>query len=55
MKAGDSLFIPAGTVHWYNNDGKKDAEFLCIVPKVEKYEAAYLDEPSAQNTKHKAK
>jgi len=44
LKAGDSVFIPAGTVHWYVNGGRKDAEFLCIVPKVEKYEAIYLDE-----------
>ena len=47
LKAGDSLFIPAGTIHWYTNKGKKDAEFLCIVPKTEKYEAVYLDEPLA--------
>jgi quercetin dioxygenase-like cupin family protein len=45
LKAGDSLFIPAGTIHWYSNDGKEDAEFLCIVPRTEKYEAVYLDEP----------
>jgi quercetin dioxygenase-like cupin family protein len=47
LKAGDSLFIPAGTVHWYTNDGEGDAEFLCIVPRTEKYEAVYLDEPAA--------
>lgn len=44
VKAGDSVFIPAGTVHWYVNDGKKDAEFLCIVPKVEKYEQIFLED-----------
>ncbi len=47
LKPGDSVFIPAGTVHWYENRGKDDAEFLCIVPKVEKYEAIYLDETAA--------
>jgi quercetin dioxygenase-like cupin family protein len=47
LKAGDSVFIPAGTVHWYENGGKEDAEFLCIVPKTEKYEAIYLDEGAA--------
>ncbi len=44
LKAGDSVYVPAKSVHWYKNDGKRDAEFLCIVPKVEKYEAVYLEE-----------
>jgi quercetin dioxygenase-like cupin family protein len=44
VKSGDSLYIPAGTVHWYKNAGKADAEFLCIVPKTEKYDSVYLDE-----------
>ena len=47
VKAGDSLFVPAGTVHWYANAGKKDAEFLCIVPKTDKYETVYLDKAAA--------
>jgi len=47
LKAGDSLYIPAGTIHWYENGGKEDAEFLCIVPKKEKYEAIYLEETVA--------
>ena len=51
LKAGDSVYIPAGTVHWYVNSGKRDAEFLCIVPKVEKYEAIYLDEVSSPKRK----
>ena len=51
LKAGDSLYIPAGTVHWYVNSGKQDAEFLCIVPKKEKYEAVYLDELAASKRK----
>ena len=54
LKPGDSLFIPAGTVHWYSNGGRTDAEFLCIVPKTEKYEAIYLDE-AASPAKRKAK
>ena len=44
VKAGDSLFIPAGTPHWYSNAGKEDAEFLCIIPKTDQYEAIYLEE-----------
>jgi quercetin dioxygenase-like cupin family protein len=53
LKAGDSLFIPAGTVHWYENGGKVDAEFLCIVPKTDNYEAIYVDK--AAPTKRKTK
>ncbi|WP_372911075.1 cupin domain-containing protein [Salinigranum sp.] len=30
--AGDSLFIPAGTVHWYRNAGDEEGAFLCAVP-----------------------
>ncbi|WP_435348006.1 cupin domain-containing protein [Haloarchaeobius sp. HRN-SO-5] len=29
---GDSLLIPAGTVHWYRNEGDADGAFLCAVP-----------------------
>lgn len=29
---GDALLIPAGTVHWYVNDGSAEAAFLCAVP-----------------------
>lgn len=48
LKAGDSVFVPAGTVHWYRNTGRKTAEFLCVVPKVEKYDAVYLEEEVAK-------
>jgi quercetin dioxygenase-like cupin family protein len=41
VKAGDSIYIPQGTPHWYKNSGKVTAEFLCIVPKKEKYESVY--------------
>ncbi len=44
VKPGDSLFIPAGTLHWYDNSGKEDAEFLCVIPKKENYQAIYVDE-----------
>jgi quercetin dioxygenase-like cupin family protein len=53
LKPGDSVFVPAGTVHWYKNRGKAAAEFLCIVPKVEKYEAVYLEEEAAPKTRKK--
>jgi len=32
VSAGDSLLIPAGTVHWYRNDGDEPGAFLCAVP-----------------------
>jgi len=47
VKEGDSLYIPAGKVHWYENTGNENAEFLCIIPKVEKYDAIYLEESVA--------
>lgn len=30
--AGDSLHIPAGTVHWYRNDSDEPGAFICAVP-----------------------
>jgi quercetin dioxygenase-like cupin family protein len=47
LKEGDSLYIPAGTVHWYENRGTEDAEFLCIVPRKERYDAVYLEGEAA--------
>jgi quercetin dioxygenase-like cupin family protein len=44
VKAGDSIFIPKGTPHWYKNTGKGNAEFLCIIPKVEKYDSVYEED-----------
>jgi quercetin dioxygenase-like cupin family protein len=32
VSAGDSLFIPAGTVHWYRNEGPDRGAFICAVP-----------------------
>ncbi|WP_129114301.1 cupin domain-containing protein [Halegenticoccus tardaugens] len=32
VSAGDSLFIPAGVVHWYRNGGDEEGAFLCAVP-----------------------
>ena len=32
VEPGDALFIPAGTVHWYRNDGDEPGAFLCAVP-----------------------
>ncbi len=32
VSKGDSLFIPAGTVHWYRNEGDTEGAFICAVP-----------------------
>ncbi|MFC5971655.1 cupin domain-containing protein [Halomarina salina] len=32
VRAGDSLFVPAGVVHWYRNDGDGEGAFICAVP-----------------------
>ncbi|WP_049922298.1 cupin domain-containing protein [Halopiger djelfimassiliensis] len=32
VQPGDSLLIPAGTVHWYRNDGDEQGAFICAVP-----------------------
>ena len=32
VSAGDSLHVPAGTVHWYRNEGEKPGAFICAVP-----------------------
>jgi quercetin dioxygenase-like cupin family protein len=32
VSAGDALHIPAGTVHWYRNDGDQEGTFVCAVP-----------------------
>jgi quercetin dioxygenase-like cupin family protein len=32
VEAGDSLLIPAGTVHWYRNEGDDLGAFICAVP-----------------------
>ena len=32
VSAGDSLLIPAGTVHWYHNNGSEEGAFICAVP-----------------------
>jgi quercetin dioxygenase-like cupin family protein len=32
VAAGDVLYIPAGTPHWYRAGGEEPFEFLCAVP-----------------------
>lgn len=35
VSEGDSLLIPAGTVHWYRNEGDESGAFICAVPNGE--------------------
>jgi quercetin dioxygenase-like cupin family protein len=35
VEPGDSLLIPAETVHWYRNTGDTAAAFICVVPNGE--------------------
>jgi len=32
VEAGDTLLIPAETVHWYENTAEEPGLFLCVVP-----------------------
>ncbi len=43
VRAGDSIYIPPGTPHWYKNTGRVNAEFICIIPRVEKYDSVYAE------------
>lgn len=35
VSAGDVVFIPAGTPHWYKAHDGEPFEFLCVVPNAE--------------------
>lgn len=45
VRTGDVVFIPAGTVHWYENSSDEPAEFLCSVPITDDYETDWLEPP----------
>ena len=32
VRTGDVVFIPEGVPHWYQNIGKDNFEFLCLIP-----------------------
>jgi len=32
VSVGDSLLIPAGTVHWFRNESDAESSFVCMVP-----------------------
>ncbi|MHC4598169.1 MAG: cupin domain-containing protein [Planctomycetota bacterium] len=33
VRAGDSVFLPQGTAHWYENRTDKPVRFLCVIPR----------------------
>jgi len=40
---GDAVFIPAGCAHSYENRGRGEAEFICVVPNTKDYETEWLE------------
>jgi quercetin dioxygenase-like cupin family protein len=41
---GDSIFIPPGVAHWYENRGPEAVRFLCVVPNTEDYQTEWLED-----------
>jgi quercetin dioxygenase-like cupin family protein len=46
VAAGDSIFIPAGVSHWYENRGSAPVRFLCVVPRTDDYQTEWLEGPA---------
>ena len=46
VRAGDSIFIPSGVAHWYENRSDAPMRFLCMVPKTADYQTEWLEEPA---------
>ena len=40
--AGDSVFLPEGTAHWYENRGGTPVRFLCVIPR-KPYQTEWLE------------
>lgn len=45
VRAGDIVFIPARTTHWYHNRTDEPCEFLCTVPITDSYETEWVEPP----------
>lgn len=43
VTAGDSIFIPAGVDHWYENRTDEPVAFLCMVPITANYQTEWLE------------
>ncbi len=46
VSSGDSVFIPAGCSHWYENRGEVPVRFLCVIPRSEDYQTEWLEGPA---------
>ncbi len=46
VSTGDSVFIPAGCSHWYENRGEVPVRFLCVIPRTEDYQTEWLEGPA---------
>lgn len=46
VRAGDTVFIPAGVAHWYENRSSEPMRFLCVVPKSDNYQTQWLEPPA---------
>jgi quercetin dioxygenase-like cupin family protein len=45
VTTGDSIFIPAGVAHWYENRTDEPVAFLCMVPITADYQTEWLEPP----------
>jgi len=41
---GDAVLIPAGCAHAYENRGREEVEFLCVIPATDGYATEWLEE-----------
>lgn len=42
---GDSIFIPAGVAHWYENRTDEPVSFICVIPHTPDYQTEWLEGP----------
>jgi quercetin dioxygenase-like cupin family protein len=45
VRTGDSILIPPGVAHWYENREEQPVRFLCIVPNADAYQTEWLEAP----------
>lgn len=46
VRAGEAVFLPAGTPHWYENRAAEEVEFLCVIPNTPGYATEWLEAPA---------
>lgn len=45
VRGGDSILIPAGTSHRYENRADRDVSFICVIPRTDSYHTEWLEPP----------